>query len=397
MDIDIFLAGNFAPIFAFIILSVMLVNNNTISDRIKLIFKILLVVEFVELAAYNFELWTATWSEPSLLRILLSAIGYTVRPLIVFLIIQINNRNRSNKYNNLILMIPIFVNTLVSFSAFFTDIAYSYDQLNEFHRGPLGYSSQIVTVGYLIILIIYAFNNNHKERMNSTTNRFELVVLSLSTIYISTAMIIEALYNIRSIGRSAVVLSTLFYYMFFQTKQFHDNVEKIQTTANEKIVLDELTGLYNKHGFIANVKKNIANLTGESCSILFIDIDDFKLINDQAGHLEGDQILKELAYELRSIFREIDIIGRFGGDEFCVFVQDITAEKLEERLKQLKEAITTRKYGVQNISLTISVGSVCFTTEQTSEINDLLNIADKILYSVKEKGKNGYEIKQLNN
>ena len=88
----------------------------------------------------------------------------------------------------------------------------------------------------------------------------------------------------------------------------------------EDSIEDQLTKLYNRRGFLALAKDSIRLMEEPAYHIMFIDMDKMKVINDQLGHDIGDNAIKEAAEILRSSFREADIISRYGGDEFIVFI-----------------------------------------------------------------------------
>ena len=120
--------------------------------------------------------------------------------------------------------------------------------------------------------------------------------------------------------------------------------------------------------------------------LLLLDLDDFKSINDQFGHAEGDHVLKRLTEILLSIFRRKDIIGRYGGDEFLVFVKSVRKKEiLEKRLQEMFLALQESSH----TPFTCSVGIV-FIEKQEFSYEENLKKADIALYESKQKGKNRY-------
>ena len=391
MDYSVFIAGNLAPIFGLIILTLMLRYNTSLEPHVRRAFAVLSGMALLELVVYNLELWTAAWPEPSTLRVLLSAIGYSIRPAIVYLIIYINDRN-GRRWERRLLAIPCVVGVLIAFSAFFSDAAYYYDSANQFHRGPLGYFSLVIIAFNLLLLVPLAVRNQ-RAQSREAHDRLEFAVLAICILYICAAMAFEALFNIRSIGRSATVFSAIFYFMYFQTKQYNDSVRAISSHAHEELSLDRLTGVYNKRGFAERVSGELAAHSGGQ-ALLFMDVDRFKDINDSYGHLAGDAVLKGIATALKVFFRSDDVIGRFGGDEFYVFINDISEGSLDQRLSELVQAIGQERFGPdRNIPVTLSIGAICFTGERDADLTELLDIADKALYEVKDREGNGYSVK----
>ena len=323
MTIGDYLEGNLAPCISIVFLLIFLHENTILESKIKKLFYQFIALEVVELLAYNIELWTATLQEPTVTRMLMSAIGYTIRPLLVLSMVRLNIRGTKKRYINLLLLIPAALSMLAAFSVFFTDIAYTYDAQNVFHRGPLGFTPQIMTVVYILPLLCKSIADMRKQK----EKRLESIVLMLIMIYLSSTMAVEAIFLIRTIGRTAIALSILFYYMFFQTQKFRANMDKeyqIRIGAEQRAKRDAATGLLNKAGFLEEMETALSAPAETGTALLFIDLDHFKTVNDKLGHLSGDHLLQEVSSLLRGFWSEKDIIGRFGGDEFCVLVRDIT-------------------------------------------------------------------------
>lgn len=109
----------------------------------------------------------------------------------------------------------------MTFSAFFTGIAYSYNEQNQFVRGPLGYTTHIVLFFYLICVLVFFFTNAKGKRKVVLENS----VLRIACGVTVTALVVEAVYAVRSLGRTAIVLSTFAYYLYFQTKGFREEIK----------------------------------------------------------------------------------------------------------------------------------------------------------------------------
>jgi diguanylate cyclase (GGDEF)-like protein len=119
--------------------------------------------------------------------------------------------------------------------------------------------------------------------------------------------------------------------------------------------------------------------------ILLIDIDDFKKINDEHGHLEGDQVLTELSSLIKTHIREIDFIGRWGGEEFIIVVSNTSSEALTLFAKKLNSLVNLHPFE-SGYRVTISIGAALIR-EQDND-HTLLDRADEALYRAKNAGKN---------
>lgn len=161
----------------------------------------------------------------------------------------------------------------------------------------------------------------------------------------------------------------------------------------EEATQDKLTGFFNKAKGTERVAKLCSRKTG---TLAILDLDSFKLVNDLFGHETGDEVLKAFSNVLRKNTRETDTICRIGGDEFMVFYEDLTDERvLNTMCVKLNKQLcleADRIMGVDNgIPLGISIGAVMIP-EQGREYEALFAMADSALYKVKQNGKHGYTI-----
>lgn len=157
---------------------------------------------------------------------------------------------------------------------------------------------------------------------------------------------------------------------------------------------DPLTGLYNKVAVESYIRTCLrASDDSMRHALMIIDVDNFKGVNDSLGHLFGDTVLREISSKLRTLFRSTDILGRFGGDEFIVFLKNVGGN---QQISQKAEAICDifrETYTGENKDYKIS-GSVGVSVfpEQGSNFYELFKHADTALYEAKNRGKDGFVI-----
>ena len=156
---------------------------------------------------------------------------------------------------------------------------------------------------------------------------------------------------------------------------------------------DPLTGLFNRNIFDERLHQALAQAARfeRSLSLLFIDLDGFKLINDTHGHNAGDALLAELAARLRNTLREGDVIGRMGGHEFVVLIEEFTeVSQVAEVAKKLLDTVT-RPFVLhgQSCQVTASLG-ISIYPDDGSDAQTLLKNADMAMYLVKQQGKNSF-------
>ncbi|MBA4417919.1 MAG: hypothetical protein C0392_08420 [Syntrophus sp. (in: bacteria)] len=164
---------------------------------------------------------------------------------------------------------------------------------------------------------------------------------------------------------------------------------KLEELQHALSITDELTGLHNRRGFfaLAQQQMKVSERNSGELLLFFVDLDDLKHINDTFGHLEGDKALIDVSNILRDTFRESDIIGRIGGDEFAVLAietSDLTEETLTTRLR---DAINTiNSFIVPDYTLSVSVGTAHYSPDDHASLDELLSRADKLMY-IEKKGK----------
>lgn len=166
------------------------------------------------------------------------------------------------------------------------------------------------------------------------------------------------------------------------------NMEKQRKKFRKMSLTDGLTGLLNRIGFNEQVEKYLNNNESKKCIAILLDVDNFKFINDVYGHEVGDQVLIQLATDMKKEFPENAVIGRNGGDEFCMLIKDCN----EEEAKNLIEGFTMKKRTFQHkgkeYKYSISLGYVEYPT-YAHKGSELLRYADIALYEVKLRGKHG--------
>lgn len=151
---------------------------------------------------------------------------------------------------------------------------------------------------------------------------------------------------------------------------------------------DALTGIYNRHGFDKHVTVYMKKYPEKHCVGVQFDIDDFKLINDIYGHASGDKALQILAESMRKFFPEHAVLGRNGGDEFCIFLPDCTCKEAEEKLVQFTKQKRFFVYEGEERAFNISLGYAEYPVHAKSQLQ-LMHCADAALYEVKLRGKKG--------
>jgi diguanylate cyclase (GGDEF)-like protein/PAS domain S-box-containing protein len=170
----------------------------------------------------------------------------------------------------------------------------------------------------------------------------------------------------------------------------------LQIELEKQARIDYLTNVSNRRHFMEQAELELSRAIryDKQLAIFMLDIDFFKLINDIHGHNAGDTVLKKLADVCRQTLRELDIIGRLGGEEFAILLPETGPEKATEVAERLRESLANAKVPQKNgqpLQFTVSIG-VSFLTSKDDNLDVLLNLADHALYEAKKSGRNKVRI-----
>ena len=180
-----------------------------------------------------------------------------------------------------------------------------------------------------------------------------------------------------------------------QHRQFRSTVRQLEKTAQT----DSLTGLANRKTFDTALQKMFAQAADSHSDLacLMIDLDNFKHVNDNFGHAAGDDVITFVAEILRASVRHIDIAARYGGDEFCLLLQDCsekTAQQIAERIRMIfsREVCRLIPDMPDKTKVYLSVGIATLLKNRPCCPQQLLDLADQALYRVKQNGRNAVAI-----
>ena len=161
---------------------------------------------------------------------------------------------------------------------------------------------------------------------------------------------------------------------------------RMQAALEGLSLLDELTGLYNRRGFLRLAEQHLklAVRTKRGSLLLFVDLDGLKRINDSLGHAEGDRALEETAEILKGAFRTSDVIGRIGGDEFALLAIDARQDSAQRLVERLQEKLAeANQRPDRSYRLSLSIGPAMFDHQQPLSLDALIAQADAELYARK--------------
>lgn len=224
-------------------------------------------------------------------------------------------------------------------------------------RYTLGYSSIENMPNWYIALEL------ENDELSDAFTRFRSIIY----MYMIVLLVITVLYTIGVVAGELIK---------------RRNFQKLAT-------LDAMTGIYNKRTFETLVKEYMTVGAGRlSGTLIFMDVDDFKRYNDEYGHLNGDTVLRTFASCIREYFEDAGYLGRYGGDEFVIFIKDgYDTSYIEERIDAIRDAMSKIELeGYGKVRASFSAGGACYPADAV-DYEELCDLADKALYMVKESGK----------
>ena len=169
-------------------------------------------------------------------------------------------------------------------------------------------------------------------------------------------------------------------------------LEKANSSLKEESIMDELTGQYNRRHILFELEKEIerARRYKHTLAGVMIDVDDFKKYNDRYGHLFGDTILREVTNVFDHCIRTIDVLGRYGGDEFIILLPEANPDTAKVVGERIKKAIGehTIPYKKKMVKVTVSIGIHYFEDLANTDKKEFIDKIDQALYLAKTTGKN---------
>ncbi|MDI5920433.1 diguanylate cyclase [Halomonas sp. LR5S13] len=171
--------------------------------------------------------------------------------------------------------------------------------------------------------------------------------------------------------------------------------EKLRTQA----ITDDMTGIYNRRYFMKRLKQAFAHYqrSDQNAVVLLLDIDHFKMVNDTYGHAMGDRVLKELSALFKARFRQTDVVGRLGGEEFSVLLFDISVDDAAGVAEEIREALAEMAFSTdagEVFYVSVTCGIADFAEDDDTE-GGILQRADDSLYLGKRRGRNQVVVEHL--
>ncbi len=235
MSVDQFWLSTLAPTFGLCFLALMLYRARTLDKRSRILFFIVFFAEAVEVAAAMAEIILSAAPTYSVWRGVMSAIGYSARPLILLVLLLMLKPKKRSLGSNIALFTPLVVDIVAAFSVLFTDIVYGYTVDNKFYRGgPLAWVPLACIAIYLVWFVVFVVKHNILGRY------FDSSMLLVIVLYLVISTVAETFFNVQNIGRTAMVYGTLFYFYLFQSSILKRTMVAERENSSLKKALAEL-------------------------------------------------------------------------------------------------------------------------------------------------------------
>ncbi len=273
---------------------------------------------------------------------------------------------KKRRKHDLILMLPLIINIFIIIITSNTDLIFMISANNIFSRGrfyPILFS---LCYGPLIYTLILLLKNKNKIEK---TNFKAFIIFNLLPVFGATIQVIQ--YGLLSIwSSSAFALLIVFLYA---------EIKGLQK--------DHLTGIYNRKQLENFLRIKLRN--SRSFSILMIDLDDFKIINDSYGHNEGDKALIAVTNIFLKSTRNIDLVSRYAGDEFIIIMENASSSSVNAMINRIQNNLKdyNMKSGNQ-YNLQMSIGYYTILDPKNETLESIINAADKSMYAEKSLKKN---------
>lgn len=251
----------------------------------------------------------------------------------------------------------------------------------------------------VLALAFFAFWLTLLAALSGTLLRGLLIVLSLIFAYLGVSFLLFSHQFILDLWVVALLTAVVFLgsIVLRESQLFFENLRLREESAR-----DPLTGFYSRRFLELKLKSEMSHILSQhggrqvkEVSVVMIDLDNFKLVNDSFGHAEGDRVLRTMAEAIHASVRKEELICRFGGDEFCVILVNTSiqnaakfAEKLRALIAENPKLVYRTASGVDTIRVTASIGVASVTGIGVTDGGKLLKAADRALYRAKRAGRN---------
>jgi len=286
-----------------------------------------------------------------------------------FVLARLYPQHQEGKAERFLLLLPVVADSILIICSPFTGWVYSLSETNVYHRGPFILLAFVPSILYFLVTTVITVNEYRHPIRSRESNVY--VTLVLFPFFSLVGNVLQMYFYGLSIVWLCTTVSLL---ILFINRQ------------NDQLSRDTLTGLFNRRQTNAQLSWELhhSHSSDNPLFLAMFDVDNFKRINDQYGHLSGDEALMLIAKVLQQNSPRSDFVGRFGGDEFLLIGHVRHAEEIDGIIKKINYALEfTNKTHMLGYTLSLSVGYMVCDDVSNITMDEIINMADKRMYEAK--------------
>jgi diguanylate cyclase (GGDEF)-like protein len=332
--------SNFAAVITVLMLFIFTLVDRSFNSRIRKLFVCACLFALSLTASEIVDFIMSTRSEPTIVRSITTALGYTLRMAIIYTVYLLTRRREQQL--NLFIAMPMFIAAALSFISIKTGFCFSYNEKNEFVRGVLGYLPFYVCGFYMLLMLIWTYK---EFRVNGYA---ETGIILLLCIIIGIATALETVLHYVFVLNGAIGAALVFYYLYLHVQIY---------------MRDALTNLLNRRQFFLEAERGQYG----TISVISIDMNNLKTINDTYGHAAGDKAICAVVENILFCMPSKCRLYRTGGDEFMMLCSRPRAQ-LDQMLENIRERMAVSPYtaamGVETYIPGMDFNTVCAKADE---------------------------------
>lgn len=247
-----------------------------------------------------------------------------------------------------------------------------------------------------VIILISVFLGTYFMLKLKISNLFKWMIINVYSLIVLSIAVIFVMYSFKDslkILPTYWIISIITCLVIHYLIKYIEGVNEVFRKLKKQATIDSLTGVNNVRTFDKNFNAFIERVINhdEKLSLLLIDIDHFKVVNDTYGHPAGDEVLKQLASTINHSTRAFDVVSRVGGEEFSVLLPDCMHKRAMEVGERIRVAVECKMFVLPDdteINITVSIGVSTLSKECIEKKDNFINEADQGLYLAKKTGRN---------
>lgn len=342
----------------------LIINNNITDNKMSHFYvrAVLLTILELYMEIISNQILFQSGETYVFLNKLINAFGFLLCPFITYNLLAMQLDFEKIKIKKII-KYPLIINAITCIVSMKTGIIFFVNDDNTYHRGSFFGIPLFITMIYLIFFMVLTIGRNSKYNRN---DKVHFTIINLAVII---GITIQILYCDIMLIWSTAAVALILYYLILREQQFR---------------YDELTKVQNRFRY----NKKISDLVAKPSTLVFIDLNGFKSVNDKYGHNKGDEVLYNAAKLLSDSFKNIGEVFRIGGDEFCIICNELyETNQIDDIFEQI-HLITQNNPEDYVISKLFAYGSADYNPSAQISIEETINAADKAMFECKKRMRN---------